>query len=169
MVVPLTVDETVLKHTTFATLALLVKFQATNMILGGTRIKSGARPPEDAALFPKAGAQDFSGGQKLAEGADDKALDRTRKAQAKEKRVARLVMNDLENIPLGLIAAWMGVLCGGSSWVQLVSVWAFCVGRCLHSYAYMKALQPWRAIGWGVAFVATWAMAGNAVLAVASL
>merc|ERR1712013_66443 len=90
---------------------------------------------------------------------------KTREAKQYEVRVARLVMNDLENIPLGLIVAWMGVLCGGSRKVHLAALWAFCVGRYIHSYCYAKAIQPWRALGWGIGFVATFVMGGNAVMA----
>lgn len=74
-------------------------------------------------------------------------------------------MNDLENIPLGLLVAWMDVLCGGNTTVHLVGVWLFCVGRCAHFYAYHHALQPARAIGFGVGLLATAAMAINAIIA----
>ena len=42
---------------------------------GGARFKSGKRPPEDAPLMPKAGAQDFTGTAKAAgKGEESKAL-----------------------------------------------------------------------------------------------
>jgi len=161
------VDPLALRHTAIVTILLVAKFQATNMMLGGARIKSGSRPPEDASLFPKAGVQDFSGTTKLEKRESDGAekAGKARKAKEFEVRVARLVMNDLENIPLGLIVAWAGVLCGGSSTVHVTSLWAFCLGRFAHSYFYAKAIQPWRAVGWGVAFAATFGMGGNALMA----
>merc|ERR1719486_1342973 len=129
------IDRVVLRHTAIVTMALVAKFQFTNMMLGGARIKSGARPPEDRSLFPKAGAQDFSGAAKLAKRESDGAekANKARKAKDYEVRVARLVMNDLENIPLGLIVAWAGVLCRGSRKVQVAALWAFCLGRYAHS------------------------------------
>lgn len=175
--ISLMIDEIVLKHTAFVTLALLLKFQGANLLLGASRIKSGSRPPEDAKLFARAGPQDFDGTAKLTErekqnktdGGDERALDRIRKAKSAEVRTARLVMNDLENIPLGLIVAWMGVLCGGNQYVHLSSLWAFCLGRCGHTYAYHHAIQPMRAICFLVGIVATFVLAGNAVFAVTSL
>ena len=171
------VDAVVLKHTAIVTGILFFKFQFTNIMLGGTRIKSGARPPEDAQLFgSKAGPQDFDGTSKLVayekkdpdddqKASSSSSLEKVRNAKMEEKRTARLVMNDLENIPLGLLVAWMDVLCGGNTTVHLVGVWLFCVGRCAHSYAYHHALQPARAIGFGVGLLATAAMAINAIIA----
>jgi uncharacterized membrane protein YecN with MAPEG domain len=72
-------------------------------------------------------------------------------------------MNDLENIPLGLIVAWASVICSGSSPVHVACLWAFCLGRAAHSYFYAKAMQPWRAAGRSVAFAATFIMGGNAL------
>mmetsp|Transcript_8211 Transcript_8211/g.17830 ORF Transcript_8211/g.17830 Transcript_8211/m.17830 type:complete len:155 (-) Transcript_8211:309-773(-) len=154
-------------------MVLLLKFQATNMNLGSSRIRSGSRPPQDAALFAGAGPQDFDGSSKRTERAKKndggKSLDRAVKAKAAETRAARIVMNDLENIPLGLVAAWAGVLCGGGRDVHVAAVWAFCAGRCVHSYAYLYARQPMRAIGFLVGLLATFVLAGNALFAAASL
>ena len=146
------------------TLALLAKFQATNLLVGHSRF----------ALIPAAGTQDFDGTSKLAEKenkykGDEKAIDRTRKAKAAEVRNVRLVMNDLENIPLGLIVTWMGVLCGASQRVQVISLWTFCLGRFIHSYAYKGKLPMIRALSFTAGFLATFVMAGNAAIAVAFL
>ena len=169
MMIAVMVNEVVLKHTAIVTGTLLLKFQFTNFLLGGKRIESGARPPEDEKLFGiKAGPQDFDGTSKVLafeKRDDEKSLEKVRKAQLEERRSARLVMNDLENIPLGLIVAWMDVLCGGHPTVHILCVWLFCLGRCTHSYAYMKALQPMRAIGFGFGLLSTIILAMNAVLA----
>lgn len=174
--ISLVIDEIVLKHTAFVTLALVLKFQVTNLLLGASRIKSGSRPPEDTKLFTRAGPQDFDGTSKRterekqnkADGGDERALNRIHKAKSAEVRAARLVMNDVENIPLGLIVAWMAVLCGGNQYVHVGSLWAFCLGRYAHSYAYFHAIQPMRAICFMVGLVATFVLAGNAVFAVTS-
>ena len=119
--ISLTVDETVLKHTAFATLALVLKFQATNLSLGKARIKSGNCPPEDASIFPKAGAQDFTGTAKPADrvkkDGNAKSLDRIRKAKSEETRALRVVSNDpFFLIAIGKLsfAEWV-LACGRSS------------------------------------------------------
>ena len=47
----------------------MLKCLLVNLGMGKRRIKSGARAPEDAKLFPKAGEQNFDGSNRKA---DDK-------------------------------------------------------------------------------------------------
>ena len=61
MTISIDVHDKILKHTVFVTLALLLKFQATNLLLDHSRFASGSRAPEDIALIPAAGTQDFDG------------------------------------------------------------------------------------------------------------
>ena len=84
-------------------------------------------------------------------------------------RNARLVMNDLENIPLSLIVAWMGgeVLCGGNQSVQVASLWTFCLGRFMHSYAYKGKLPMIRALSFTAGFLSTFVMAENGAITMA--
>ena len=57
--VSLIVDKSALKTTMYCSAVLLIKCLFSNMAIGGARVKSGGRPPEDAALFKKEGIQDF--------------------------------------------------------------------------------------------------------------
>jgi len=82
------------------TTVLLLKFLATTTIQGGKRFKAGSRPPEDAS-FKLDGAnenQDF--------GIDNRVQANLREADA---RWQRIVLNDVESIPLSLIVAWASV------------------------------------------------------------
>merc|ERR1711935_679069 len=92
---------------------------------------------------------------------EEERLEKVKMAKMDETRAARLVMNDLENIPLGLIIAWMDALCFGSAGVHIFSVWLFCICRCVHSYAYINALPIHRSISWGIGLLATLILSFN--------
>lgn len=74
-------------------------------------------------------------------------------ALAEEQRWNRVVMNDLENLPLGLIVAWASYHCCAAQ-ARTTSVFVahnvmvifFLVGRVGHTLAYAYALQPWRSL-----------------------
>ena len=51
----ITIDKDAFKTTMICSAVLLFKCVASNVNIGGKRIKSGARPPEDEALFKKEG------------------------------------------------------------------------------------------------------------------
>lgn len=94
----------------------------------------------------------------------------TEEAKANDLRWRRIVANDLENIPLGLIVLWsagMAVSAKGSKAGTGVMVLAilFTVFRFFYTYAFMKALQPWRTVFWmgAVACVLVAAILGIAV------
>lgn len=73
-------------------------------------------------------------------------------------RVLRAHRNDLENIPaflaLGLIAVLAGIPLLGA---QICFI-AFTVGRVLHTFMYLNALQPWRTLSFGVAALSNLAL-----------
>lgn len=82
-------------------------------------------------------------------------------AIASEQRWNRIVMNDLENLPIGLIVAWASYISCTSQKSNTgvfvahdVLVLLFLAGRLLHTVAYAKGLQPWRTIGHFVAILA---------------
>lgn len=85
----------------------------------------------------------------------------TDEARAEDARWRRIVANDLENIPLGLIVLWsagMAVSAKGSKAADGVIVLTslFTIFRFCYTYAFIKKLQPWRTVFWmgGVACVA---------------
>jgi len=141
----------------------MFKFFLTTLAQGGKRFKGGSRPPEDASLSlnPKGKQQNF--GINAAANATD---ERSKKAVEEDHRWQRLVLNDLENIPIGLIVAWSSLLSAYSPFLHAILVIAFAVGRVAHSYTYAKALQPHRAIFYFVGLLSTIGMALNGGLGV---
>lgn len=62
------------------------------------------------------------------------------------RRAARAWLNDLENIPIFLILAWIYVAAGLSPNVLAIYCAVFVVARILHTIFYINAVQPWRTI-----------------------
>lgn len=158
--IPISVDSNLLRHTLLVTFLLILKFMCCLLLQGKARILAGSRPPEDQSLFPKAGAQNFDGVGKFK---DDDVKGRKRKES--ESRWLRLIQNDLENLPLGLIVAWSSLLCDPNVTAQMVLLWTFCIGRVAHSYAYANAMQPMRVITWLTGIVGMVGMLTNGLLA----
>jgi glutathione S-transferase len=85
----------------------------------------------------------FDGSEKFKD--DDEKGKKHKEADA---RWVRLIHNDLENLPLGLVVAWGSLLCNPAAKIQSILLWVFCVGRVGHSFAYANAMQPARAYCW---------------------
>jgi prostaglandin-E synthase 1 len=66
------------------------------------------------------------------------------------ERVLRAHRNDLENIPAFLILGFIAVLAGVPLLGLQICLIAFTAGRVMHSVAYLKAMQPWRSMGFGI-------------------
>ena len=66
------------------------------------------------------------------------------------ERVLRAHRNDLENIPPFLILGFIAVLVGAPVWGLRVAFIAFTAARVVHSIAYVKAMQPWRSMSFGI-------------------
>merc|ERR1712028_86867 len=161
------VPHIVLKSNAICMLILVFKFYITIMRQGKARVVAGSRPPEDEALFgAKAGKQCLDGSLKFKEN-DEKGI----QARQVEQRWLRLVMNDVENVPLGILVSWGSAIClqATHEWcvnVHVTCVWMFTVGRVAHSFAYAYGLQPHRAIGWFAGVVGIMGMSINACVAV---
>jgi uncharacterized MAPEG superfamily protein len=76
--------------------------------------------------------------------------------------------NDLENIPIFLILAWIYVAAGDLSVgaFELYCV-VFVVARILHTVLYLKASQPWRTIAFTIGLFTMVALAIHLLLEVA--
>ena len=149
--------------TSLCTLFLVFKFYFTITIQGGKRFRAGTRPPEDAKLSLARGSPQHFGlkaGQELTE--------KEMKIKFDDIRWQRIVMNDLENIPLGLIIAWSSLQSAYSPLIHSIAIILFTVARTLHTYSYAKMLQPSRAIYWVLAVLSTFVMAINGFLGVLS-
>ncbi len=58
--------------------------------------------------------------------------------------------NDLENIPIFLIMGLAFVFWGGEAQTAAIYFITFCVGRTLHSFFFLKSLQPHRTIAFTI-------------------
>jgi uncharacterized MAPEG superfamily protein len=132
----------------------------TTTIQGGKRFVGGSRPPEDEklSLNPKGKTQNF--GIKKEE--DEKSL----KRQEEDVRWQRIVLNDLESLPFGLLFSWISLFSSYSNKVHNIFVIAYTVGRILHTYSYAKSLQPHRALFWFVGIVSMLGLGINSVAGV---
>ena len=63
--------------------------------------------------------------------------------------------NDLETIPMFIVAALCGLLAGVPSGLYAGLVFLFCVARTVQTAALLLAKQPWRGLGYGAGLVST--------------
>ena len=133
-----------LQATVVSFCVILSKYYITILVQGGMRIKAGSRPPEDGKLFRKAGEQSFSG---LAKFAGKPINDRyVKDIKEKEQRWLRIVANDVENLPIGMVLAIFSLWYGFSETLHVVCMISFATCRVLHTMTYALKLQPHRVI-----------------------
>ncbi len=70
--------------------------------------------------------------------------------QSEVARALRIQRNDLENIPLFFAIGLVYVLLGASPLGATAYFWTFTIARILHTLAYIRNMQPARAICWGI-------------------
>jgi uncharacterized MAPEG superfamily protein len=119
-------------------IVLALKMSAIAIVQGRARTSEGAfLNPEDAAAF---------GG--------------TAVAQEPElvQRAARAWRNDLENIPIFLILAWIYVSAGLSLTAFVIYCLVFMVARIAHTICYINAIQPWRTASFTLGAIVTLAL-----------
>ncbi|OQS07651.1 hypothetical protein THRCLA_00352 [Thraustotheca clavata] len=117
------------------TVLLYIKYAITTLVGGMKKFASGNRPPEDGNSAQDGPKQDF--GLHL----DGDEVD---KAKLEDLRWQRIVANDLENIPIGLIMAWAAVVTGGDSKRTTIAIIIFTTARFLHTLAYALAYSKAR-------------------------
>jgi uncharacterized MAPEG superfamily protein len=83
------------------------------------------------------------------------------------QRATNAWRNDLENIPIFLILAWIYVAAGLATGPFEIYCVVFVVARMLHTVFYLNAVQPWRTIAFTVGAVAMIALAIHLLFAVA--
>ncbi|KAG2772093.1 hypothetical protein JG687_00013736 [Phytophthora cactorum] len=142
---------------------LYLKFLLATAVQGGKKFRSGGRPPEDAVLGL---AKTIGKGRKQTYGLDKTDDEKVLKAREAEHRWTRIVSNDLESIPFALFIFGSGILVGSNPTVHAGAMTVYTVARCLHTYVYAHAMQPARAICWGLCVLATLVGVGNAVVAI---
>src|SRR6266851_6116043 len=73
-------------------------------------------------------------------------------------RASKAWRNDLENIPIFLILAGIYVMAGLSSGAFAFYCIVFMVTRILHTYTFIKGIQPWRTVVFTIGALAMFAM-----------
>lgn len=89
--------------------------------------------------------QSFDGSKKIYK-TDDK--EKIKKYQEEDKRWIRLIQNDIESIPIGLIIIWCSIFCSCNVLIHSLSIWIYVLCRIIHTISYAYAIQPYRAISW---------------------
>jgi uncharacterized MAPEG superfamily protein len=115
---------------TITAIVLALKMSAIAFVQG--RARTGARAflnPEDATTF---------GGQAVPEEPE------------MVRRAARAWRNDLENIPMFLILAWIYVIAGLSATAFTVYCIVFMAARIVHTICYINSIQPWRTVAFTI-------------------
>jgi glutathione S-transferase len=113
---------------------LTLKMSSLAIVQGRARVKAGIFVnPEDARTF----------GAKVAP-----------QEVPTVERAAKAWRNDLENIPIFLILAWIYVTAGLSTTAFIVYCIVFMLARISHTICYLNSIQPLRTISFTVGAVA---------------
>lgn len=78
-------------------------------------------------------------------------------------RGGRAWRNDLENIPIFLILAWVYVTAGLSTTLFVIYCAVFVVARMVHTICYLNAVQPLRTISYTIGALAMLALMINLI------
>lgn len=129
---------TLLKMYTITAIVLSLKMAAISIAQGRARVAAGVFVnPEDAKAF--AGKESST---------DAPAVE----------RASRAWRNDLENIPIFLILAWIYVTAGLSTTAFVIYCLVFMAARIVHTFCYLNSIQPLRTIAFTIGAVAMLAM-----------
>src|SRR6266851_2726382 len=112
------------------TIVLALKMTLIGVVQGRARTSAGVfLNPEDAKMF---------GGKEVPEEPE------------MVQRASRAWRNDLENIPIFLILAWIYVAAGLSATAFVIYCLVFMAARIIHTICYLNAIQPYRTIAFTV-------------------
>ena len=137
MALYLRVDTGVLKTVVFCTGAIFAKSFLTVACQGYARVMAGTRPPEDTDSVK----------QTLGEEVPEQALvlmpHVTEEAALVSERWNRIVLNDLENLPLGLTIMCFTALVTGTPGLHKKACYAFVAARYGHTLMYASGSNAW--------------------------
>jgi len=123
----------VLRVYAITAIILTLKMAAISVVQGRGRVSAGIFVnPEDARTF---------GARQAPEEAEV------------VQRAARAWHNDLENIPIFLILAWIYVTAGLSTAAFVIYCVVFVLARIAHTICYLNSIQPWRTVAFTVGAV----------------
>ncbi|KAF0696892.1 Aste57867_12391 [Aphanomyces stellatus] len=111
------------------TVVLYLKYWVCLILGAMSKYPAGSRPPEDGP----------PGKQSFGLAADDDKV--VKAAKVNEMRWNRIVGNDIENIPIGLIMSWACVVCRADPATTKAAVVVFTSARVFHSIFYAIALS----------------------------
>eukprot|EP00485_Elphidium_margaritaceum_P005099 CAMPEP_0202696026 /NCGR_PEP_ID=MMETSP1385-20130828/9415_1 /ASSEMBLY_ACC=CAM_ASM_000861 /TAXON_ID=933848 /ORGANISM="Elphidium margaritaceum" /LENGTH=160 /DNA_ID=CAMNT_0049352121 /DNA_START=60 /DNA_END=542 /DNA_ORIENTATION=- len=138
-------------------LVLVFKYFMTVILQGGRR----TRAPEDG-FQPSALKKEAN--EALLSGADAEQKTESEKFEfSVEKRWQRIVMNDLENVLIGIVMIWISFFVSDDYLVTAICAILFTLARVLHTVCYIFALFPWRAFCWMFGVLSTLTLAINIV------
>ena len=120
-----------LKIVAFCNLILVLKYFMTIIFQGVRR----QRAPEDG-FQPSVIKEEAK--QPLTASSDGN----TKFEFSAEKRWQRIVMNDLENVQMGVIMIWISFFVAGDYTVTSIFAIAFTLARCGHTLCYIFKLMP---------------------------
>ncbi|TMW68927.1 hypothetical protein Poli38472_001083 [Pythium oligandrum] len=141
---------------------LFLKFVTVTGIQATKSFEAGGHPPEDKDL-PLAKGKPAQNYGFYVEDVDETGRER----RATELRWQRIVLNDLESIPLALIVFGTGLISGKTNEAaQTAALVVYTVLRFVHTFAYAKSLQPYRTFSWQFGIVAILAGAINSLVGV---
>jgi glutathione S-transferase len=119
-------------------IVLALKMAVISIVQGRARVNARVfTNPEDAKAF---------GGQQAS--AEVPMVERASKAWR----------NDLENIPIFLILAWIYVYAGLAAYAFVIYCIIFMIARVIHTICYLNAIQPGRTIAFTVGALTMLAM-----------
>lgn len=72
-----------------------------------------------------------------------------------EERWKRIVMNDIENVLMGVVLHWLAFNAGGNNMVTAISMVIFTSCRFLYTICYILKLMPWRTVVWVLAVLSS--------------
>lgn len=143
-----------MKTMVLGTGVLAVKMLVTNMYALFPSVWAGFGPPEDSwiwkTVFGKpAETLTHAGHQKGHPHHDTQAHQRHLRAQ-------RVIMNDLENIPISLIVFWVAAVANPKRSVYVSKLFMiFVTARCAHSAIYLAGISGVRSVAFMAGFSAT--------------
>lgn len=146
------------------TSVLYIKLLAVINVQGMKTFAAGGRPPEDAKLSIAKNFQGVTQNYGLVQATEEDA--KLTQAKLVEQRWRRIVANDIESIPLGLLVFAAGVLTDANEAALVTAMVAFTVLRCLHSYAYAHEKQPHRVLAWAGGHLAVMLGVVNVIISV---
>ncbi|DBA03827.1 TPA: hypothetical protein N0F65_005717 [Lagenidium giganteum] len=139
---------------------LYFKFLLTTLIQSRKTFRAGCRVPEDAKLVLLSKGMPVQNYGLNKDEKDEKII----KAREIETRWRRIVLNDVESIPLALLVFVGGLLVPSNEVVQSAAIITYTTARCLHTIAYANMMQPHRGLLWFAGVAAISAGAVNAIV-----